>query len=153
MIETPEILDIDEQPTAVVHLKVARDAIQGVMGPAIEEVLTVLSSQGIATTGPLFDHHLLMDPTTFDFDVGFPVATTVEPEGRVIPAALPGGRVVRTVYHGAYEGLGDAWGEFDAWLAANDVRHSDELWERFIAGPESSKDPTDWRTELVRPLA
>ena len=27
-----------------------------------------------------------------------------------------------------------------------------EVWERYVAGPESSPDPTAWRTELNRPL-
>jgi effector-binding domain-containing protein len=61
-------------------------------------------------------------------------------------------RVARTVYRGPYEGLGTAWGEFNAWIAANGHTPAPDLWECYVAGPESSPDPATWRTELNRPL-
>jgi effector-binding domain-containing protein len=60
--------------------------------------------------------------------------------------------VARVVYRGPYEGLGAAWGEFDAWIAANGHKPGTDLWECYVAGPESSPDPAAWRTELNRPL-
>jgi len=60
--------------------------------------------------------------------------------------------VARTVFQGAYEGLGAAWGEFDAWIVANGHTPGPDLWECYVAGPESSSDPASWRTELNRPL-
>jgi effector-binding domain-containing protein len=65
---------------------------------------------------------------------------------------FPAATVAQTVYHGGYEGLPDAWGEFDAWIAAEGHTPGPGLMERYIAGPESSDDPADWRTELNRPL-
>ena len=70
-----------------------------------------------------------MSPKVFDFEIGVPVSAPFTPAGRVKPGMLPAAKVVRTVYRGAYEGLGDAWGEFDAWIASK------------------------WQTELNRPLA
>ena len=58
----------------------------------------------------------------------------------------------RTYYHGPYEGLGGAWGEFSDWIAANGLRPAPDLWESYVTGPESSPDPANWRTELIRPL-
>jgi effector-binding domain-containing protein len=60
--------------------------------------------------------------------------------------------VARTVYHGPYEGLGDAWGEFLDWITANGHRPAPDLYECYLAGPESSANPADWRTELIKPL-
>ncbi len=57
-----------------------------------------------------------------------------------------------TVYHGPYEGLGPAWAEFDAWIAAERHAPASDLWECYVAGPESNPDPATWRTELNRPL-
>jgi effector-binding domain-containing protein len=61
--------------------------------------------------------------------------------------------VARTVYHGSYEGLGTAWGEFDAWVKAQGHTPAQNLWECYVAGPETGPDPRNWRTELNRPLA
>ena len=48
--------------------------------------------------------------------------------------------------------VGAAWGEFDAWIAAQGLAAAPDLWECYLAGPESGPDPTTWRTELNRPL-
>jgi len=70
----------------------------------------------------------------------------------VRPGSLPSTRVARTVYHGPYEGLGAAWGELDAWIEAEGHKSGLHLWECYARGPESSPDPTTYRTELNRPL-
>ncbi|MDA0302611.1 MAG: GyrI-like domain-containing protein [Chloroflexi bacterium] len=153
MIDTPEIVETVAQQTAVIHLTIPRDEIQSAMGPAIQEVFATLAAQGIAPAGPLFDRHFAMNDTTFDFEVGVPVATPVTPAGRVYAGELPAVRAVRTTYHGGYEGLGAAWGEFDGWVTAQGHVAAPGLREHFLAGPESGEDSAQWRTELVRPLA
>jgi effector-binding domain-containing protein len=152
MIETPEILESTARRTAVIRLTVPRAEIRHVMGPAMQEVMAAVAAQAIAPAGPMFSYHFRMDPEVFDFEVGVPVAAPVAPAGRVQPGALPATRVARTVYHGPYEALGRAWGEFGAWIEANGHKPRPDLWECYVAGPESSPDPASWRTELNRPL-
>ena len=152
MIETPQIVDTAEQLTAYIHLTVTRDEIRDVMGPGIQELMLALADQNLAPVGPWLNHHLRMDPGIFDFEISVPVSTEIVPVGRVKPGRLPGGRVARTVYYGPYEGLGDAWGEFSEWIAANGHRAAPDLWECYVAGPETSANPQDWRTELNQPL-
>jgi len=152
MIDAPEITRTTAVESAIIHLTIPRERIRDEMGPAIGELMGTLAAQGIAPAGPIYSHHLRMDPATFDFEVGVPVASPVAPTGRVRPGALPAARVARTVYHGGYEGLGAAWGEFGAWLSANGHTPAENLWERYLAGPESGPDPSRWRTELIRPL-
>jgi effector-binding domain-containing protein len=153
MLETPQITQTPAQQVARIHLTVPRSEIQHVMGPGIQEVMTTLAAQGIPPAGPWFTHHLRMDPATFDFEICVPVSRPVTPAGRVQPGELPAAKVARTVYRGPYEGLGAAWGELMAWIAANGHTPREDLWECYVAGPESSADPADWRTELNRPLA
>jgi len=122
------------------------------MGPAIVEVMETLAAQGVAPAGPIFSHHLRMDPDVFDFEVGVPVMKAVSATGRVVASELPAATVARTVYHGDYEGLGSAWGEFGEWIAAEGHKPAEDLWESYVTGPESDPDPDTWRTELNRPL-
>jgi effector-binding domain-containing protein len=72
--------------------------------------------------------------------------------GRVLAGELSAIKVARTVYHGLYEGLGAAWGEFNAWIAANGHDPRPDLYECCMAGPESNPNPANWRTELNQPL-
>jgi effector-binding domain-containing protein len=152
MIDEPQIVMTTEQKTAFIHLTVPRDEIRNVMGPGYTEVTAALATQGIAATGPWFTHHLKMDPAIFDFEICVPVASPVSPVGRVRAGRLPASRVARTIYHGPYEGLGEAWAEFQAWIAAQGHAAAEDLWEVYAAGPETGRDPATWRTELNRPL-
>lgn len=152
MIDTPQITQTAEQLTAVIRLTIPRDQIREVMGPAIGEVMGAIAAQGMVPAGPVFSHHFRMDPAVFDFEVGVPVTAPIAPAGRVTGGRVPAMKVARTIYRGPYEGLGGAWGEFNAWLAANGHRAAANLWECYLAGPESSPDPATWRTELNRPL-
>ena len=152
MLEKPRIVEAAVQPTAVIHLTVPRAEIRNVMGPALREVLAAVAAQGATPTGPWFTYHLRNPAETFDFEVGVPVAVPIPATGRVRPGRLPAATVARTVYHGPYEGLAEAWGEFQAWIAAAGRTPASELWECYVAGPESNPDPASFRTELNRPL-
>ncbi|MCI4567104.1 GyrI-like domain-containing protein [Lysobacter sp. CFH 32150] len=153
MLDTPQITQTSAQSAAIIRLTIPREEMPHVMGPAIGELMATIAAQGIAPAGPLFSHHLTMPSDTFDFEVGVPIAAPVNPVGRVQPGQLPAVKVARTVYHGGYEGLGSAWGEFMGWIAENGHTPAPNLWECYVAGPESSPDPANWRTELNRPLA
>jgi effector-binding domain-containing protein len=153
MIERPQIVHTTPQDAAIIHLTIPREEIQNVMGPGLGELMAVVAAQGISPAGPWFDHHLRMDPGVFDFEIGIPVASPISPTGRVQPGQLPAAKVARTIYHGGYEGLGSAWGELDAWISAQGYTPGPELWECFLAGPESDSDPATFRTELNRPLS
>lgn len=152
ILDEPRIVSTAAQPAAVIRLTIPRSEIQKVMGPAIGEVMTALGAQGVSPAGPVFTHHFRMDPDTFDFEVGVPVAGRVSAAGRVKPGQLPAARVARTVYRGPYEGLFSAWGEFDKWIKGEGLKPAPDLWERYVRGPESDPDPATYRTELNRPL-
>lgn len=152
MIDTPEIALTEPRRTAVIRLTVPRGEMQRVMGPAMAEVMATLAGQGVAPAGPVFSHHLRMDPDVFHVEVGVPVEDGFEAAGRVVEGKLPEVKAARTVYHGAYEGLGDAWGELQAWVASRELAPAVDLWESYLAGPETDPDPATWRTELLQPL-
>ncbi len=152
MIDRPQIAETSAQPIAFIHVTVPRSRIREVMGPGRAELMAEVAAQGIAATGPWFTHHRRMDPETFDFEIGVPIATPISPAGRVQAGQWPAMKVARTIYHGSFEGLGSAWGELDAWIEAEGHERAADLWERYVAGPDASPDPATWRTELSRPL-
>ena len=152
MIDKPQIVQTEAKPAAVIRLTIPREEIQHVMGPAMGEVMAAVAAEGLTPAGPMFSHHFKMSPDIFDFEVGVPVSGAITATGRVYPSELPAARVARTVYHGPYEGLGDAWGEFKDWLEAEGLPLAPSLWECYVTGPESGPDPASWATELNKPL-
>lgn len=152
MLETPQIVRTSPLDTAIIHLTVPREEIQNVMGPGLRELMAAIAAQGIAPAGPWFTHHLKMAPGIFDFEISIPVTTPVKAAGRVQPSQWPAMTVARTVYHGGFEGLGDAWGDFGDWIKAQGHTTAEDLWERYLVGHDVSSDPADFRTELNRRL-
>ena len=137
---------------AMIHLTIPRSEIRSAMGPGIGELMAAAGAQGIGPIGPWFTHHLKMDPEVFDFEICVAVTAPVAAVGRVVAGQRSAAKVARTVYHGPYEGLAGAWGEFKNWIVANGHAQSPDLYECYVAGPESSANPADWRTELTQPL-
>lgn len=152
MNSAPEILQTTARPTAVIHLTIPHAEMMQAFGPAIDELMSVLAAQGLTPAGPVYAYHFKMSPGIFDLEVGVPVEGTVKPAGRVKPSQLPARKVARSVYTGPYEGLPDAWGEFDRWMKAGGVKQAEDLWECYVHGPGSDPDPKTWRTEMNRPL-
>jgi effector-binding domain-containing protein len=152
MLGTPHITKTTAQLTAVIHITIPWEKIQNVMGPGLGELMAAIAAQGIAPAGPWFTYHVRIDPDISDFDIGVPVAVPVAAAGRMKPGQLPATTVARTVYQGPYDGLADAWAEFDTWIRSQGHTPASDLWERYVLGPESSPDTATWRTELNRPL-
>jgi effector-binding domain-containing protein len=120
---------------------------------ALAELIDVVTDQGIGPAGPMFSHHPRMSPETLDFERGVPVKGPVSSSGRVTAGQLPEATVPRTIYRGPCEGLAVAWGEFDAWTAAQGHTPAPDLWECYLTGPQSVPDPATWRTEFNRPMS
>lgn len=146
-LEPPRIVDAEVQLTAVVRFHIPRTAIVEAMGAGRMEVIEVLAAQGVEPTGPWFSRHYRMDPEIFDFEVGLTIGRAIEPSGRVMPGTLPGGRLAFTVYHGGYERLGSAWGDFVQWMEENGHQPGEQLWEHYATNEDGTP-----ATVLCRPL-
>lgn len=152
MLDKPRIVQTERSPTAVIHLTIPRDRIREVMGPAIAEVMSVVQSQGIGPAGPLYAHYFATDDDSFDMVVGVPITGELQPSGRVQAGELPEAMVARVNFRGPYEDLHDGWAKFDEWIRLNRHIPRQDLWERYLKGPESGPDSSQWVTELNRPL-
>lgn len=153
MISTPHIVESPQQKIAFIRVKTPREEIVHAMHKGLEELGRVLKQQKVASSGPWFTHHFRRPDESFDFRICFPVEADVTPEGRVEAGELEAARAVQTIYSGGYEGLGGGWGELHAWIDSQNLKTRDDLWERYLVGPETSSDKAEWRTELNRPLA
>jgi effector-binding domain-containing protein len=152
MIDTPEIVETKAQLTAVIHLQIPREQMPEEFGPAMNELLSTLAAQGIEPKSAAFAYHFRMPPGRFDFELGFIVEDTVAATGRVKASQLPATKVARTVYHGGYEGLPEAWNSFQKWLKSNELKQDEGLWELYAVGPQSTTKESEYQTQLNRPL-
>jgi len=144
----PELITTKELQTAVIHLVIPGRDMPKYMDPAIQEILKVLTDQGLVPNGPMFSYHHRRPSDTFDFELGFPVAEKIKPVGRVVNGTLPVEKIVRSVYQGPYEQLAEAWGELQSWVRERKLAESGRFWECYLNNPAEVNDPKEYRTEL-----
>jgi effector-binding domain-containing protein len=152
VIEPLRILQTTPQLTASIPINVPREEIRHVMGPGLAELKAAVAAQNVAITGPWFTHHFRNPGEVFDFEICLPVAAPVTPVGRMRPGQWSAMAIVQTTYHGGFEGLGNAWGEFIGAIRAVGHKTADGLYEAYAVGPEASPDPSAWRTVLSKEL-
>lgn len=148
MITAPQILTTSAQAAATIHLVIPRQDMGRYMDPAIQEVIAAITAQGLAITGPMFSYHHRRPSDTFDFEIGFPVAQAVQEQGRVKSSSLPAAKVVRAVYQGPYEHLGEAWRALEHRVKEHGITTTGRFWESYLNNPDEVQDPGGYLTEL-----
>lgn len=151
MTHEPELIETEPQSTAVVRGAVPFTEITGFYDRSFREVAAVVERQGLSPRGA-FGLYLAPPGDVIELEVGLIVDGEVEPDGDVIPSSLPGGRVARLVHHGAYDGLGEAWGGLMAWVSDQGLTPAGPMWEVYVTDPTPETDPASLRTDLFCPV-
>src|SRR2546425_13065198 len=90
-------------------------------GELIGEVSTSLAGRNIPTAGPPFGRYFDYSKDHVDMAAGFPVAGSVENDGRVVTDELPGGRGAVVTHVGPYTQLGGAYRAIEAGIAEHGI--------------------------------
>ena len=128
-----ELVDLQEQSTAVARGHVTLEGIADFLGAAFGEV--ALASQGVRTAGPPFAQYAVRSDG-FEVEAGFPTVAAVEPTGGVTPGVLPGGRTARTLHHGPFDQGAAAYDALATWVTDDGYRPSGPPWESYLDGPD-----------------
>jgi effector-binding domain-containing protein len=167
MITQPAIEDRKEQPYVGIRRQIPMQALPAVIPQHIGEVAAWLQQQRVEPDGPPLVRYHVCPPSAdmasmLDIAVGWPVATGLAGNDRIIADVLPAGRYVSLVYTGIENGI-KGNGALIAWAAAQGIqwdRWDAELGDAFggrvefmLDGPEDDPDPANWKTEVAIKLA
>jgi effector-binding domain-containing protein len=152
-IDNPYRARFEAQTVARIHFVTPRQEIRSSMHDAIHEISAALQAAGVTRTGPWIMHLLRWPTDTFDVDVCFPIDKPLPQSGRVATVEIPAAEVLRTIHHGNYDGLPQAWQDFTDWISARGFQTRGDAFEVYTVGPKDNADPSCWKTELNTPLA
>jgi effector-binding domain-containing protein len=144
------IVDLQEQPTAVVREQVAMNALPEFFGRAFAAVSAALEAQRVQASGPPFALYRGMPTETVDVEAGFPVSTTVVTVNGVRAGILPACRAVQAMHVGSYDTLGGTYEAVKQRMQEEGLEASDDMWEYYLS--DQSTDPATWRTLVVWPV-
>ena len=94
----------------------------------------------------------MLDESTFDLRVGWPVATDAEPPAPIERYTIKAGEAAVHEYVGDYSGLSSTWRRFYEALQTQGIEPKGEPRECYETSPEEVNDPSEHRTLLVWPL-
>jgi effector-binding domain-containing protein len=145
-----KIVELQEQPTAVVCEQVAMSALPDFFGRAFAAVSAAMKAQGIQPAGPPFARYRGMPTEVVDVEAGFPVSTTVAGVNGVQAGILPACRAVQAMHIGSYDTLGTTYEAVKQRMQEESLNASDDMWEYYLS--DQSTDPATWRTLVVWPV-
>jgi effector-binding domain-containing protein len=144
------IVDLQEQPTAVVREQVAMSALPEFFGRAFAAVSAALDAQRVQPAGPPFALYRGMPTEIVDVEAGFPVSTTVAAVNGVRAGVLPACRAFQAMHVGSYDTLGATYEAVKQRMDEDGLQASDDMWEYYLS--DQSTDPETWRTLVVWPV-
>ena len=122
---------------------------------AYGQVGSFLGQHGLAPAGQPISINKSWDEAGYAFDAGMPIASAPETE---IPEDSPvkigetyGGRVLRVVHTGAYDGLPATYDKIEAYLAAHGLEATGPSWDEWVSDPGDTPEE-ELITHIFHPL-
>jgi len=156
-----ELKQLAPQPVVSIRETVKIAALGEAQGDRLRVVSRYLQQRGVQHAGPPFVRYHTFGDTETDVELGVPVAEPMVGEGRIVAGELPGGPVITLWHLGAHdETLREAYARLQAWQNEHARQPSGTGWEvyfwidvRQYRDSATWPDLSDWRTQLVQPLA
>ncbi|MBM7775856.1 effector-binding domain-containing protein [Actinokineospora baliensis] len=153
-MQQPAIETRPEQPYVSLRTQ-ASLAEWGRVNALIGEVYGWITERDIAPAGALFYRYHSVAEDVIDVEVGVPVPTAVEGDGRVVAGSKPAGRYAVLMHEGHPDRIRETFAALDAWAEETGVDFdvTDGVWagrfESYLSDPAVTPDPADWRTEVA----
>jgi len=101
MITEPKLEDRTEQQYVGIRTQVPPSKFKQIIPQFLDELFTWLGKQSIAPAGaPFMRYHVINMAGDMDVELGVPVASAVQGDGRIAPGVIPAGRYATLVYSG-----------------------------------------------------
>jgi effector-binding domain-containing protein len=140
---------VEARLTAVVAETTTWEAFPTLWARLLDEVYEVVRPRPELSpsrgTGHLWQNVMLYKDDVPAVEVGVLVSGAFEAVGRVVPSALPAGRVATAVHRGDFAGLGRAHDAVHRYAAENGLELAGPRWEVY---GHWSADPRDLETEV-----
>lgn len=117
---------VAERPTAVIAAATTWDAFPSLWCRLLDEVWQVVRSNEAIAPGR---NVMLYKDDAPNVEIGAEARGRFAPIGRVVPSALPAGRVATTTHRGRYEDIGAAHEAVIRWCDERGLERTGARWE------------------------
>ncbi len=152
-----EVTEVEPMTIAYVSGTSSQESaeISQAFAAAYGQVGAFLGRHGLAPAGQPISINKTWGDTGYAFDAGMPIASAPEAE---VPEDSPvqigetyGGKVLKVVHTGAYDGLPATYGKIEAYLAAHGLEATGPPWDEWISDPGETLED-ELITHIYHPL-
>ena len=148
------------QSYAALPMQVTMDTLAGAVDQAFPELFGWLARHAIAPAGPPFIRYLVIDMAAgLQIEMGVPVATAIDGDGRIRPGVLPAGRYAVLRHTGPYDGLIASNAALQRWAGEHGITLDSwdtpegTAWraraEHYLTNPATEPDPSKWEVNVA----
>ena len=149
----PEIVVLEPQDAIAVRGDVKIADLPRFFERAFHEAAEAAAASGVEIVGPPFGFYPEMPTETVAVEAGFPVSAPVEANGNAHHIVLPGGRAVQAMHVGPFDTLETSYDQLQSWMTEHDLQPAAAMWECYVSDPQVERNPANWQTRIVWPIA
>ena len=146
-----EMKRVEKTPSLMIRTTVPMEKLSETMGSAYGELAAYMNDRDIPFAGPPYALYRNMDMSALDVEMGFPVTSPAEGEGRIAAGEIPAGDVATELYEGSYEGIGTAYDRLKAFTEQQGRPAGEWCYEFYLNSPLDTP-PEQLKTEIFFPL-
>lgn len=143
VVETTEV-----EPVTIAYVSGTSSQESADIGQAFAaaygQVGAFIGQHGLAPAGQPISINKTWDESGYAFDAGIPIASAPEaevPEGSTVQVTQTyGGKVLRVVHTGAYDGLPATYEKIEAYLAAHGLEATGHSWDEWVSDPGNTPE-------------
>jgi effector-binding domain-containing protein len=149
-----EIKELADQPVVGTRFRTSISNIGADIGKGYGAIFGYIGKSGAVPAGPPFAIYYgeEFNEDDIDMELCVPVSQVLPGEGEVVGRMLAGGKVASTLHAGSYQNVGEAYQALMTWMSENGYRAAGPPREVYLTDPNSVKDPSENRTEVVFPV-
>lgn len=143
-------MDMPPQTIVTTRTNTTRQNLPEVMRATLETISRDVYEVGV----PFAIYHNTFRPDDIEVEIGVVVPSNVvfAKTERISRRELPSQTIAYTLHVGAYEGVGAAYEALFAWIRQNEYTPVGPPRETYLVGPDETKRPEDYRTEIEIPI-
>lgn len=152
-----QVKDLPKQPVVTVRHHTSFDKLGDTQGASMRSILSSVEPKGAWPTSAPFAvyHNAPFRPDDVDVEFGVVLNDTsaaVGLAGGMHAGELEPGPVAYTIHEGPYAGIGAAYDAVYDWIRKSGHRPAGPPRELYLIGPDQTKNPSEYRTEIEVPI-
>lgn len=148
-----EIVEVESIPAIAIKDSATIQTMGEKMGEMFGELMNYMTRKKVEMTGQPYTIYHTWNPEGYTVvEAGIPVDRVVPSKGNVVFTKSPGGKAVKAIYFGSYEGIGTAHEAIEKYVKINKLEIIGPPWDIYITDPQNEPDPAKWETLVLYPI-